>query len=79
MKRNAWRRTAVVTAVGCFAMVNQGCEPRGNVFDTETSALGSASLVISQVYGGGGNSGSKYKNDFIEIFNRGTTAVSLSG
>ena len=36
-------------------------------------------LVISQVYGGGGNSGSVYSNDFIEIFNRGNVAISLSG
>src|SRR5499427_5910487 len=41
--------------------------------------LGSSGLVISQVYGGGGNSGSTYKNDFIEIFNLGSTAVSVSG
>jgi len=26
-------------------------------------------LVISQVYGGGGNSGAPFRNDFIEIFN----------
>jgi hypothetical protein len=82
MKKNAareWRRTAVVTAVGCLAIVSQGCEPRESIIDREVSALGSASLVISQVYGGGGNSGATYKNDFIELFNRGTTAVSLSG
>jgi predicted extracellular nuclease len=36
-------------------------------------------LVISQVYGGGGNSGATYRNDFIEIFNRGNSAVSLNG
>ncbi|MDD5543840.1 MAG: Ig-like domain repeat protein [Acidobacteriia bacterium] len=36
-------------------------------------------IVISQVYGGGGNSGATYKNDFIEIFNRGSIAMSLSG
>jgi hypothetical protein len=36
-------------------------------------------LVISQVYGGGGNSGTPYTNDFIEIFNRGNTSVNLSG
>jgi predicted extracellular nuclease len=39
----------------------------------------SPDIVISQVYGGGGNSGATYKNDFIELFNRGTTTVSLSG
>jgi predicted extracellular nuclease len=37
-----------------------------------------AQLVISQVYGGGGNSGATYKNDFIEIFNRGSVTVSLT-
>ncbi len=35
-------------------------------------------LTISQVYGGGGNSGANYKNDFIEIYNAGTTTVDLS-
>lgn len=39
----------------------------------------SQDLVISQVYGGGGNSGAPYKNDFVEVFNRGTSAVSLAG
>src|SRR5947209_1016932 len=39
----------------------------------------SNTVVISQVYGGGGNAGATYKNDFIELFNRGNTAVNLSG
>ncbi|MCC6348971.1 MAG: lamin tail domain-containing protein, partial [Candidatus Eisenbacteria bacterium] len=39
----------------------------------------SPDLVISQAYGGGGNSGSVYKNDFIEIFNRGPSAVNVTG
>jgi predicted extracellular nuclease len=39
----------------------------------------SAHLVISQVYGGGGNSGSTYKNDFIEIYNPGASAVNVNG
>jgi hypothetical protein len=30
----------------------------------------SANLVISQVYGGGGNTGAPYTHDYIEIFNR---------
>lgn len=37
-----------------------------------------ANLVISQVYGGGGNASATYTNDFIEIFNRGTTTVNFS-
>jgi predicted extracellular nuclease len=39
----------------------------------------SASLVISQIYGGGGNGGATYTHDYIEIFNRGSGPVSLSG
>jgi uncharacterized protein len=36
-------------------------------------------VVVSQVYGGGGNSGATYKNDFIELYNRGSGLVSLNG
>jgi predicted extracellular nuclease len=39
----------------------------------------SPDVVISEVYGGGGNSGATLTNDYIELFNRGTTAVSLNG
>ncbi len=39
----------------------------------------SPSIVISQVYGGGGNSGGVYTNDFVELFNLGSTTVSLAG
>lgn len=38
-----------------------------------------AGVVISQVYGGGGNSGATLKNDFIELFNAGSSPVSLAG
>jgi predicted extracellular nuclease len=47
--------------------------------DKDAQIAVSSNVVISQVYGGGGNSGSTYKNDFIELFNRGTTTVNLSG
>ncbi len=39
----------------------------------------SPNLVVSQIYGGGGNTGATYTHDYIEIFNRGTTNVSLDG
>lgn len=38
-----------------------------------------SNIVISQLYGGGGNAGATLKNDFIEIFNRGNAAQSLTG
>jgi len=34
---------------------------------------------ISQAYGGGGNSGALYKNDFIELFNASDSPVDLTG
>ncbi|MBA3675152.1 MAG: lamin tail domain-containing protein, partial [Chitinophagaceae bacterium] len=39
----------------------------------------SSQVVINEVYGGGGNAGSTYKNDFIELYNNGSSAVSLAG
>jgi len=36
-------------------------------------------VVISQVYGGGGTSGATLRNDFVELFNAGTTPVTLTG
>ena len=63
------RRTVatVVCAIACL------------VFCLPAIAQGSPNLVISQVYGGGGNSGAPYTNDFVEIFNRSSSAVSLNG
>lgn len=43
------------------------------------AGTGQAQVVISQVYGGGGNSGATYKSDFIELHNNGNQAVSLAG
>ncbi len=37
------------------------------------------SVLVSQIYGGGGNSGATFKNDFIELFNPGSQAVSVAG
>jgi predicted extracellular nuclease len=53
----------------------------GFLADKKTSGkeFVSPNVVISQVYGGGGNAGATYRNDFIELFNRGNAAVSLTG
>jgi hypothetical protein len=39
----------------------------------------SPNLVVSQVYGGGGNTGATHTHDFIEIFNRGPAGAPLNG
>ena len=36
-------------------------------------------VVISQVYGGGGNGGSTFLNDFVELYNRGSQPMDLTG
>ncbi|RYZ27299.1 MAG: hypothetical protein EOP01_07875 [Propionibacteriaceae bacterium] len=43
-----------------------------------TKLICDSSLVISQVYGGGGNTGALFKNDFVELHNRGTSTVNLA-
>ncbi|WP_441251730.1 endonuclease/exonuclease/phosphatase family protein [Kitasatospora sp. McL0602] len=42
-------------------------------------AAPSADAVVSEVYGGGGNSGATLKNDFIELANKGGAAFGLTG
>jgi len=44
-----------------------------------TATAASADVVLSEVYGGGGNSGAPYANDFVELNNRGSAAISVSG
>lgn len=45
-----------------------------------TSPAVSPNIVISQIYGGGGNvAGSQFTHDFVELFNRGDQPVSLNG
>ena len=39
----------------------------------------SSGVVISQVYGAGGNTGALLRNDYIELFNLGASSVSLAG
>jgi hypothetical protein len=36
-------------------------------------------MVISQLYGGGGNSGSTFTNDFVELYNRGNAPANITG
>lgn len=70
--RNRLSISLIAVIVGMAAFAYQAWEPR------RAQAL-SSSIVISQVYGGGGNTGAPYTNDFIELFNRGNTPISLSG
>ncbi|HEY5835542.1 lamin tail domain-containing protein [Streptomyces sp.] len=68
------RRRAAVAVSGVVAVAGALLTPYGG-----TAHAVSPDVVVSQVFGGGGNTGAPYTNDFIELYNRGTTAVSLSG
>jgi hypothetical protein len=63
---------ATLAALGLVALLGVGgtAAPAAAVSNT---------IVISQVYGGGGNSGATYRNDFVELFNRGAVAVNVTG
>lgn len=74
-------------ALAALALVASSCSennPAGPPIQAvfRVSAVGAdagSSVVISQVYGGGGNSGSLFKNDFVELHNRGAAPVSIAG
>lgn len=44
-----------------------------------SSLMSFSQIVISQVYGGGGNAGADYTHDFVELFNAGDEAVNING
>ena len=57
-----------------------GPTPEPVVADATPPALFAASgIVISQLYGGGGNSGAPFANDYVELFNRGSSPTSIDG
>ena len=69
-----------VLAVSCTTERPLAPPPTRPSLQADLSALNSVPQVgISQVYGGGGNSGATLKNDFIELFNPGTQLVDLTG
>ncbi|WP_082763403.1 esterase-like activity of phytase family protein [Frondihabitans sp. PAMC 28766] len=73
MRRSHAARLSIASAVGLAALAG------GLLVPAMATAAPSADLVVNEVYGGGGNSGSTYTNDFVEIANRGTAAVDLAG
>ena len=68
------RRLHVRYAMGLLALALIGAG-----LASRSSSAASTDIVISQVYGGSGSSGAPLNNDFIELFNRGTAAVDVTG
>jgi hypothetical protein len=51
----------------------------GNEQSFTTSSASVPGMVISQVYGGGGNASATYNQDFVELFNRSASTIDISG
>ncbi|MET3944375.1 ExeM/NucH family extracellular endonuclease [Corynebacterium mucifaciens] len=49
------------------------------VAPTASAAPDGSSVVINEVYGGGGNSGAKYTHDFVELYNPTDQDIDLAG
>src|SRR5262245_5481391 len=68
MRSRVFRALLVCAAIGALLLVR-----------ADSVRAVSSGVVISQIYGAGGNSGAVLRNDYIELFNRGTSSVSLAG
>src|SRR5262245_35741516 len=72
---NVPNQLLIILLAFCFAVVAL----RLQFLPSEARGAVSPDIVISQVYGGGGNGGAPFTNDFIELFNRGMTTVNITG
>src|SRR5450759_3830846 len=63
----------------CEALIAPILAISGALFTASPAQAVSANVVISEVYGGGGNTGAIWKNDFVELYNRSDAAVDVSG
>jgi uncharacterized protein (TIGR03437 family) len=82
--RGAGKCTLIVTADGVqsnpASVLIGGTAPTPTPIPSPSpSPAASPSVVISQIFGGGGNAGAPLRNDFIELFNAGNVSVNLSG
>ena len=67
------RRLGALVITSCLALSAAG------VLLAAPSNAASPDVVITEVYGGGGNSGAPYTNDFVELTNNGSSPVDVSG
>ena len=74
-RSNCRRMSAFVTAVTFTALAVFALRPTAAHAQTVS---GSPNLVVSQIYTRGGEAGSSYQKDFVEIFNRGTEPVNMN-
>jgi hypothetical protein len=64
------KRILLLVLLSALALLLAAASARGS---------GSGSIVVGEVFAAGGNSGAAYANDYVELFNRGTSAVAVDG
>lgn len=74
-------RTAVFVGMTCATLWGGACSSGSSpeALGSSGQALVGDGLVISQVYGAGGNAKAPLNEDFVELFNRSNAPVSLAG
>ncbi|MDQ1678611.1 MAG: uncharacterized protein QOC93_3755 [Actinomycetota bacterium] len=70
MPRLHLRRRAAILLAGVLTAAGLAAAP---------AYATSPDVLLSEVYGGGGNSGAPYRNDFVELVNLGSAPVGLDG
>lgn len=75
MRRVVSHRPRALAVVAGLAVVVAGLVPTG----TAQAAPDGSEVVISEVYGGGGNGGAVFSHDFVELYNPTAAAISLVG
>ena len=70
---------AKLAGSGTSNLIVEADSVQSNVVSVRIGGLVVDKVVITQVFGGGGNAGAPFRNDFIEIFNAGSTPVNLAG
>ena len=64
------KRILLLVLLSALALLLAAASARGS---------GSGSIVVGEVFAAGGNSGAAYANDYVELFNRGASAVAIDG
>ena len=63
----------------CAAVVAPVLALGGVLLGAAPASATSSAVLLTEVYGGGGNAGATWRNDFIELFNKSGAAVDLTG
>lgn len=72
--------SAIVLALSCADAPTAPPRASSRLLPVQTAgAYEGPQVLISQIYGGGGNAGATLRNDFIELFNPTGTAVNVTG